>query len=192
MDVYQTIEYVKANMRGRIADEQNNTAAMAKTTLCDGDHLEIGSMHGGSAIVVALLKKHHGFSGRVVCVDPLDGYYIGTRYENHSDPVSNVPVSLETIQANIQRFNVDIEVIQAKSNPFPLYGRTFATAYIDGDHWHDAPMIDFINAAMVTTTYITFDNCGTKWPDVLKACHIAEQTWIPYRKSGITCIVRHP
>lgn len=192
MDVIETIEYVKENMLGRIADEQGNTALMAETTLCHGNHLEIGSMHGGSAIVVALLKKHNGFDGKVTCVDPLDGYYTGTYYESHVDPLTGVPVSLETIQENMRRFDVEIEVIQAKSSPFPVYDRTFTTAYIDGDHWNDAPIIDFINAAMVTEKYITFDNCGTRWADVLRACHIAEQTWKPHIKRGITCIVRHP
>lgn len=192
MDVNEIVEYVKEHMLGRIADEQGNTALMAETALQHGDHLEIGSMHGGSAIVVALLKKRYGFDGRVTCIDPLDGYYTGTYYESHVDPMTRVPVSIETIRENMQRFGVDIEVIQARSNPFPVYGRTFTSAYIDGDHWNDAPIIDFINCAMVTEKYITFDNCGRRWPDVLRACHIAEQTWIPHIKTGITCIVRRP
>ena len=54
------IAYVKANMLGRIADEQHNTALMAVAAICPGDHLEIGTLHGGSAIVVALLKKQFG------------------------------------------------------------------------------------------------------------------------------------
>jgi hypothetical protein len=192
MDVMEVIEYVKEHMLGRIADEQGNTALMAQTTLCDGDHLEIGTLHGGSAIVVALLKKRYGFTGRVVCVDPLDGYYTGTRYAFPVDFVSKVPVSLETIRENERRFGVELEIVRARSIPFPLHGRRFATAYIDGDHWGDVPLMDFINAAWITDKYITFDNCGAKWPDVTRACGIAEWVWQPYKREGIACIVRHP
>lgn len=192
MDIEETIAYVKANMLGRMADEQSSTAMMAETILRHGDHLEIGTLHGGSAIAVALLKKQYGYSGRVVCIDPLDGYYTGTRYAAQNDYVTGVPVTLDTIRENERRFGVELEVLQVKSLPFPVRGRTFATAYIDGDHWGDMPVIDFVNAAMVTSEYITFDNCDRKHPDVVRACEIAEKTWHPHRREGIACIVRHP
>lgn len=192
MDIAETITYVKANMLGRMADEQGNVALMAETTLRHGDHLEIGTLHGGSAIVVALLKKAYGFTGRVVCIDPLDGYYNGTRHAKEVDPVTGVPVSIDTLTENMRRFDVELEIIQAESIPFPLHDREFATAYIDGAHWGDIPTMDFVNAAMVTKHFITFDNCAAKWPDVEHACHIAEHTWTPYKRQGITCIVRNP
>lgn len=192
MDVEKIVEHVKANMLGRIADEKNNTALMAETTLCDGDHLEIGTLHGGSAIVVALLKRTRGYSGKVVCIDPLDGYYIGTRYACKNDIVTDVPITLETLRENEQIFGVELEVVRARSIPFPIHGRRFATAYIDGDHWGDSPTIDFINAALVTSEYITFDNCDRNHPEVVHACEIAERVWIPHRREGNTCIVRRP
>lgn len=193
MDVAETVARVKANMLGRIADERNNTEFMAEVTLMNGNHLEIGTLHGGSAIVVALLKKHYGYSGRVTCIDPLNGYYADIpKWAHETDVVTNVPVTLETIRENEQRFGVSLEIIQAKSNPFPVRGRSFATAYIDGDHWREAPLIDFINASTVTSDYIVFDNCDQKHPDVMRACWIAEQVWTPYKRQGTTCIVRHP
>ena len=199
MEINDLIEYVKTNMLGRIADEQHNTRLMAETALCDGDHLEIGSLHGGSAIVVALLKKQHGYKGKVVCIDPLDGYYIGSncpkKWQKNVDPLTDVPVSLETIKENMKRFDVELEIIQAPSIPFPheqLEGRKFATAYIDGDHWGDAPVLDFFNVYKRVTDYITFDNCDGKHPDVLRACAEAERVWKPFLRQGITCIVKHP
>lgn len=192
MNIQETIDFVKKNMLGRIAEEANNTALMAATAMCDGNHLEIGSLHGGSAIVVALLKKYHGFTGSVVCIDPLDGYYPCKPFYKQVDPRTKVPVSLETIQENMQRFGVDLEIVRAYSIPFPIVGRTFATAYIDGDHDGDAPLKDFENASMVTTKFITFDNCDKKHPAVWDACAKAEKLWKPYKRAGIACIVEHP
>ena len=192
MTIPEIIQHVKRHMLGRMADEQNNTALMAETALCDGDHLEIGTLHGGSAIVVALAKREAGYSGRVVCIDPLDGYYPGTVHHKRRDPISGVPVSFETIEENMRRFGVDLEVIPAYSIPFPLPDRRFATAYIDGDHWNEAPTLDFFNVAQVTDRFITFDNCDAKHPDVQRACRVAEKIWTPYTRKGITCIVKRP
>lgn len=192
MDVKETIEYVKANMIGRIADEEENTSLMASMTLRHGNHLEIGTLHGGVAIVVALLKKQNNFSGDVYCIDPLDGYYTGTRWACDVDPESGVPVSAKTIKDNAARFCVNLNITQKQSVPFPLFGGVFSTTYIDGNHWGDFPLIDFINASMVTSDFIIFDNCDEKHPDVMRACDIAEKTWMPHFRKGITCVVKHP
>lgn len=190
--LHAIIQRVKLEMLGRMADECNNTALMAEMTLCDGDHLEIGTLHGGSAIVVALLKRAYGYSGRVVCLDPFDGYYPKTKHYRSRDVLTNVPVSVETLRENMKRFDVELEIVQAYSIPFPISGRTFATAYIDGNHWGDAPLQDFQNVSQVTEKFIIFDNCGDRWPDVTAACDYAETVWQPYKRQGITCIVRHP
>jgi hypothetical protein len=194
MTIQSIVDHVQKNMLGRIADEQGNTALMAKTAMCDGDHLEIGTLHGGSAIVVALLKRELGFTGRVVCVDPLDGYYPNSKRYKRVDPLTAVPVSVETLRKNMQRFDVELEIIKAYSVPFPdvLQGRTFATAYIDGNHDGETPMQDFFNVSRIVTKYITFDNCGPRWPAVLRACEYAETIWQPHKRQGISCIVKHP
>ncbi len=192
--VKDIIEHVKKNMLGRIVDEQDNTLLMAETTLQDGNHLEIGSLHGGSAIVVALVKKEFGFSGDVYCIDPLNGYYLNSncpkKWQSQIDPVSKIPISIETIQENMRRFDINLNIIQFQSNPYPLNGEKFATAYIDGDHWGDMPFIDFMNIHPNVSEFITFDNCDDKHPDVIKACSKAEKIWYPYLRKGITCIVK--
>ena len=38
----------------------------------DGDHVDIGSLFGASAIAVALRKKELGHEGKVYCIDPYD------------------------------------------------------------------------------------------------------------------------
>lgn len=186
------IQNVKDKMLGRIADEQFNVRLMAATTLCNGDHLEIGTLHGGSAIVVALLKKHYGYSGRVVCIDPLDGYYPNSKRYKKTDILTKIPICVETLQENMKRFDVELEIVQAYSDPFPIAGKRFATAYIDGDHWNGIPLKDWNAVKEITDNFVTFDNCDFNHPDVLTACRIAESDWKPYKREGITCIVsRH-
>jgi len=187
----QIAEYIDVTMLGRLALEHDNALIMACFAAVDGDHLEIGTMHGGSAILVAMLKRELGLSGNVTCIDPLDGYYAGTRYACPADPLTHVPVTIETIRENERRFGVKLDVIQAKSIPFPVAGRRFATAYIDGDHWGIAPVMDFINCMMVTERYIIFDNCSAPHPDVMRACEAAEAAWRPVLRQGITCVVEH-
>ena len=186
------IQNVKRDMLGRMADEYHNVRLMASTTLCDGDHLEIGTLHGGSAIVVALLKKHCGYSGKVVCIDPLDGYYPNSKRYSRLDILTHIPVSMETLKENMRRFGVQLEVVQAYSDPLPITGRRFATAYIDGDHWNGVPLKDWNAVKRITDKFITFDNCDFNHPDVLHACNIAEREWQPYKREGITCIVKSP
>lgn len=190
------IQYVKENMIGRIADEHDNTLLMAETTLCDGNHLEIGTLHGGSAIVVALVKKEYGFTGKVYCIDPLDGYYLKSncpqKWQEKIDPVSKVPVSLDTLKKNMKIFDIELEVIQSSSIPYPLNDEVFATAYIDGDHWGDAPTLDFMNVYPHVERFITFDNCDSKHPAVQSACNQAERIWMPYKRQNNVCIVKHP
>lgn len=195
MVISEIIQYVKDNMIGRMADEQNNTALMAETTLCDGNHLEIGTLHGGSAIVVALLKKEHGFTGNVYCIDPLDGYYLDSncpqKWQAMIDPISKVPISIETIKENIKRFDVELNIIQKSSIPYPLNGEAFSTAYIDGDHWGNVPTLDFMNIQSHIEKFITFDNCDDRHPSVQSACRYAEKIWMPYKREGIICIVKN-
>lgn len=190
--INKIIENVKANMLGRMAEERDNVLLVAATAACDGDHLEIGTLHGGSAIVVALIKKQFGYSGRVVCIDPFDGYYPNSKRYHKLDILTHIPVTVETLRENMRRFGVELEIIQAYSDPFPITNRRFATAYIDGDHWNGMPLKDWNSVKGITDKFVTFDNCDFNHPDVLTACNIAEREWLPYKREGITCIVKSP
>jgi hypothetical protein len=177
---------------GRIASEQDNAAIMACFAAIEGDHLEIGTLHGGTAILVAWIKQELKLSGQVVCIDPLDGYYLGMDRGEDVDPLTKVPVSIETLHDNITRFDLQdkIEVIQKKSSPFPLKDRRFTSAYIDGDHWGDMPMVDWQNVSRITDRYVIFDNCDKEHPSVLDACLSAAFTseWTSIYRQGITCV----
>lgn len=191
------LNHVKKNINGRIADEQNNTLKVMEYAVLagDGDHLEIGSLFGGSAICVALAKRYYNLDGKVVCIDPLNGYYL-ERFKYSDDLVTKMPVDLETFLSNIEMFGVEdkIEIIQKNSYPFPneLSGIRFVSTYIDGDHWDDAPMRDWMNVKDITEKYVIFDNYDELHPSVLSAGEIAikDDKWENEYSGGITLVLR--
>jgi hypothetical protein len=191
------IDKVNQRIYGRMCDEQHNCnyLAWAIAQAGPGDHLEIGTLHGGSAILAVLVKNQFGLAGNVVCVDPLDGYYIGTPFEHPVDWVSNIPVTPETLAGNISAFGLDqrISWVQAKSIPWPeeLGGHTFASAYIDGDHWGEAPLADWLNVRHRVGRMIVFDNVDmAAHPAVCAAVAQAKNDpqWKCVLERGITAV----
>ncbi len=198
MDV---IKHVKHNMIGRMADEQMNVTYLLEVIkhAGDGNYLEIGVLHGGTLCAVGMLKQELGQKGQCIGVDPLDGYYMDyidvPKRGRETDPVTGLPVDLETVKENIKGFGLSrrCQVVKAKSNPLPekVAKMEFAVTYIDGDHWGDAPYQDFMNVKDITTGFIVFDNCDDKHPDVLQACHQASQDahWSMFLRTGITYVL---
>lgn len=192
----QIIAHVSARMIGRIADMEDGTLKMliAVTMAGGGDHLEIGTLFGGSAIAAALMKKAEGLAGKVVCVDPLNGFYRKT-LGKVNDPITLIPINRETFEINLTRFNVEdrIELIAKYSDPWPweLEDRMFASAYIDGEHHGNGPMNDWLNIRDRVISYVVFDNCDQKHPAVVRACDFAAQdpNWREVHRGGITCIL---
>ena len=191
------ISQVKSGMVGRLADLQDGTLKMllAMAQSGNGDHLEIGTLFGGSAIAAALMKKELGLDGNVVCLDPLDGFYIGTPIEAPNDPVTKLSINLTTLVENIGRFEVldRLEIIVRRSYPWPveLEKRSFASAYIDGDHWNNIPWLDWLNVKDRVSHFVIFDNYDLEHSDVMTACQQAEQdrNWRRVHSEGITFIL---
>lgn len=119
----------------------------------DGDHLEIGAYCGGSAVMVALLKREYKFTGKVVTVDPFNPEFY-SKYNVSEMGFYPVP---ETVKYNARLFNVDIEVIQSNSDPLPVSG-PFTSAYIDGDHETNAVMKDWCNVSQLVKRVIVLDD----------------------------------
>lgn len=191
--VKEIIKEVQENMIGRIAHEQNNTNYVLMSAACNGNHLEIGVLHGGSLVAVAMMKQRDGYSGHVYGIDPFNGYYtdnlsVGSRGE--VDPFTGVPVDLETVQKNAKLFDVDVTVYKQNSHPFPdeLSKLKFASAYIDGDHWHGTPWLDWLSVKDITTDSVIFDNYDSNHQDVVSACTRAAQDpdWYLCFQKGIT------
>lgn len=189
---------IQSHIVGRIAHEHNNCnyLAWAVKEGGDGDHLEIGTLFGGSAILSALVKKEMGFKGNIICIDPLDGYYIGTQYEYKVDPVTGVPINAETVMENAKYFGVDdrIKIIKQSSFPWPeeLVTKQFTSAFIDGDHWGVMPKHDWDFVHPRTNKIVVFDNYDSNHPSVVKACEDAAKhaNWTKEFAAGITFIVR--
>ena len=154
-----------------------------------GDYLEIGLLHGASAIMVARARKQLGIPGMVVGVDPLEGYYPqgitterGDYITEDADPLTKVPVTPEVFWGNVDAFGLRdrIELIQAYSDPWPpeLEGRRFVCAYIDGDHYHEGPSKDWRNVAprIEPGGFVVMDDCNENCPGVLAAADEALAT----------------
>ena len=107
----------------------------------NGDHLEIGSMWGGSAIVAALTKKRLGLSGHVVCVDPFRDGDCSPGFPGGHPDVNIFWKNMETMGVSDM-----VELVCAYSDPWPLGDRQFASILVDGDHAGDWPLIDWLNS----------------------------------------------
>jgi hypothetical protein len=188
-DLKEITDLVKRDIKGRIGnvvDEQetNNVEVVMEYVLRagggrGGNHLEIGTLFGGSAIAVALAKKKYNQPGMVVCVDPLDGYY-QDRFPDPSmvDEISNIPVTPTTLFHNITKFGVGdrILVLRSKSEAIAnLVDMQFTTANIDGDHWDDEPLKDWNRVKDIVSRYVIFDNYDADHPAIVNTCNVADQ-----------------
>lgn len=158
----------------------------------DGDHLEIGVMHGPTLIMAALVKKEFNLEGTVIGVDPLEGYYPagplnpkGVYNEAGKvlltkDDYYGTPINMEVLQKNIDYFNVSdkIEIVKKFSYPWPqeLENSRFVSAYIDGDHYRDGPTLDWNNVHLRTEKYVMLDDCNEHCPAVQRARVVAVNT----------------
>jgi len=161
----------------------------------DGDHLEIGVLHGATAIMTALTKISFQIKGDVICIDPLQGFYppdpshpdgvfsdSGELITNAVEPSTKTPVSPKIFRANVSFFGVGhrISLVQAFSDPWPdaLVDYRFTSAYIDGNHYQDGPLKDWNNVhpRIVPGGLVWFDDCNDNCPGVQKACDVAVNT----------------
>ena len=188
----ETLEIVETYIEGRVCFEQDNLIWLTCAALAagDGDHLEIGTLYGGSAILIALAKLKAGLKGSVYCVDPLDGYYGGKDQ-------SGVRVSPEQVRFNAEMCGVNkwINLIQAYSQPWPklLDSRTFVSAYIDGDHWNGTPLKDWMSVKDIVSGYVVFDNYDIEHLDVMLTCDLhagMDPEWEVVLQEEITFIVK--
>lgn len=194
MRIEAIADRVYSGMLGRLAGAYRDLYLLLETIAeaGDGNYCEIGVLHGGSLCAAALLKKELGHSGICYGIDPFDGYYPGKKFHKVVDPISKIPVTVETVNENIKRFGLDnVQIVKALSHPFPIQER-FAVTYIDGDHWGEAPWIDWVNVSKVTDRFVVFDDYDAHHPDVVRACDKAalSKGWELYWQSDITFILQ--
>jgi hypothetical protein len=154
-----------------------------------GDHLEIGTSFGASAITVALAKKAAGVPGKVYCIDP----YPKKRKVSYTHANENsAAATIAQARKNIAKAEVDVEIIQAPSKPFPAaldekHPDLFVSAYVDGDHLGDMPYYDLVECSKRTQFFIGTDNYEEGYPDVVDASHkfMLENEWRLFFKNFI-------
>ena len=194
--ITEIVKEVEKNITGRVANTTGDKRIDNVDVLLEyvlkaggGNHLEIGTLFGGSAIAVAILKREFYQSGIVMCIDPLNGYY----GEGCQD-ISKALVSVETLFDNIKKFVVGNRIVVMQDISLACDGLIdieFSTAYIDGEHKYHMPFLDWNRVKNLVTKYVIFDNCEDKFPDVQFACDIAskEYGWREVYNSGITYVV---
>ncbi len=160
----------------------------------DGDHVDIGSLYGASAIGVALMKKEAGLEGDVYCIDPYNTEKRDQVVHAAGEMQSDVSASAEALMANAEQFEVELKLVQAVSDPWPeeLEDNTFVSAYIDGDHTGDGPTRDFENLRGRVSGYIGTDNFEEEYPDVVKSMLYAadSEDWFILYKNLIFIAIR--
>ena len=149
-----------------------------------GDHLEIGTSWGASAIAVALAKRAAGLPGKVYCIDP----FPAKREVKMRGRLKTATIS--ATRRNFKAAEVDVTIIRASSDPFPTkldakHPQLFVSSYIDGSHRGDMPSKDLAACAKRTQHFIGVDNYEEGYPDVLTAVHkfAALQEWNLYFKN---------
>lgn len=145
----------------------------ATENIGDGNYLEIGSLFGGSAITVALAKKHFGFNGGITCIEPKPKY----------------------ILKNAEIFGISnkIQVIEMSSRDLLLDNYVdIDCTFIDGDHRNPHPIKDFWLVEPITKKYIIFDDYDKSEKGVQYAVDMVIssyfETWRPVHISDAIAI----
>ena len=139
-------------------------------------HVEIGTLHGGSLIATLIALQDAHSSHKVICIDPLDGYY-GVAI----DPQRAVPVDRETVEENVNRFGFSrsqVEIVQHYSTEKvaidAVRDRKVVSLFIDGDHSYEGVKDDWVNFSpfVVPGGYALFDNYNDpNFPDITEFVH---------------------
>jgi len=113
-------------------------------------HVEIGTLHGGSAIaMLSVLRKHKIRNQKLVCIDPMET--LKETIWHGVDYTSGVEVSSEVFWRNIKNFGFsedDVTLFISKSNNKKiiekLKGYSVPSVFIDGHHGYKSVKNDWL------------------------------------------------
>jgi len=177
MNNMELAEYVQKNMYGWWGGSGHCAVVLGSIfdRITRGNHLEIGTLFGATAIYSALIMERDRIDGLVYTIDPCV-------YESHeycSRAAGNLTPEIvkhqpEIIQENIKKFELEnrIVFIQKSSIPIPedIYGIEFNSCFIDGYHYNGYPLIDVKNCIeLLVIKHIVLDDTHNRYPDVMKA-----------------------
>ena len=197
-EILNEIKTGEGGLEGRVADGGISLMFLLSmvANAGDGDHIEIGALFGASAIAVGMMKERLGLEGEIYVIDPYDkeerASNIRPLKDTGKDDMSADP---NVLMRNAETFGVKINLVQEYSNPWPeqLVDNTFATGYIDGDHQHNMPYLDFQNLRERVSGYIGLDNVEEGYMDVMGALGkimTEDEDWTLFYKNGTFAALR--
>lgn len=136
---------------GGIGCGSEDAALLAEVAWRSGhnDHLELGTLFGGTAILVALAKKQFDFDGDVYCVDNFS--YLRNQY----------PVGKELVMENAAIFGVEDRIHVFEENTYPLSpdlaSRYYGSALIDAAHDFASCQRDWLSVKDISGTVVFHD-----------------------------------
>jgi len=161
--------------------------------------IEIGTLFGGSCLIKLFALRACNVEGRVICIDPMAGYY-----GSQLDPVSKLPVTSENVYLNLKLFgfsNKSVELRQLLSTDDladeGFQDGSFATLLIDGDHSYEGVMHDWkrFSRFVCPGGYVLFDDYSDPaWPNLTKAIDAIliglDKRWMKCGQVGTTYVIK--
>lgn len=155
------------------------------TEICKtpGDHIELGTLWGASAIIAAWAKPR---SARIYSIDRMCGGYWA-----HGDPscAMELPTARRALE-NLRDAGVAdrVSLICAPSDPWPLPPDIRpSTALIDAGHDAFSIRQDWCNVAPITSKYIALHDHGKQHPDVVAFVEnsvFVDPEWRKYKQAN--------
>jgi len=168
-------EQIVGRACGRVRNKLLNYLSIVQFARATGsktvDSIEIGTLFGGSCLAKLFAMRDLGVEGKVVCIDPMSGFYDQTR-----DPQTGLAVTGAVFFENIERFGFTKEAVDLRevksSDPRAAEGlreKSFATLLIDGDHSYRGVRYDWENYYRFVQPggIVLFDDYSEpEWPDI--------------------------
>lgn len=147
---------IKTKMTGRVALLSEEEAdLLVEIAAIPGDHIDLGTLWGGTAVLAALAKQNAGVKGKVYTVDFMQG-----GYWNDGDPsVQGQRPTEQAIHDNLAKFDLadKVVVIKAASDPWPVPASVHPTSVlIDCDHTYEGSLRDWQTVRKLQPVYVAF------------------------------------
>ena len=157
---------------------------------CDGNHIEIGSLFGATAVAAVWGKRLGGWQGKIYCIDPMkfDTHEYCVREDGNESQKILLKHQHQIFLDNVRQFP-EIELVRASSNPWPLPDDIeVATIFIDGWHYGNGPITDAKNAIARAKKAVMLDDIIPAYPDIYRAFRwmVAESGWYLSRLTEFT------